>query len=142
MADRICNLLQRYRTVAVVGLSPKPERDSHRVARYLQEQGFRIIPVNPGQRKILGEICYPSLSSIPEPLEIVDVFRRSDAILPIAEEAVQSGARVFWMQLGIRNDEAMKRLNEAGVEVVMGRCIKIEYMRCRQGKRPGEEDSC
>ncbi len=133
MTDRICKLLEQYRTVAVVGLSPKPERDSHRVARFLQEQGFRIIPVNPGQQEILGETCYPSLSAIPEPVEIVDVFRRSETIPPIAEEALQIGAKVFWMQLGIHNDEAVKMLHDAGMEVVMDHCIKVEYMRCRQG---------
>jgi len=130
MTDRICELLHRYRTVAVVGLSPKPERDSHRVARYLKEQGFRIIPVNPGQTEILGETCYPSLTAVPEPVEIVDVFRRSDTVPPIAEEAVAIGAKVFWMQLGIHHEAAVKRLKEAGLEVVVDHCIKVEQMRC------------
>jgi len=133
MTDKICSILKQYRTIAVVGLSPKPERDSHRVARYLKEQGFRIIPVNPGQREILGEACYPSLTEIPEPVEIVDVFRRSEAIPPIAEEAVRIGAKVFWMQLGIRNDEAVRILEKSGVQVIQDRCIKVEHMRCRQG---------
>lgn len=132
MSDRICNFLEQHHTVAVVGLSPKPERDSHRVARFLQEQGYRIIPVNPGRQEILGETCYPSLSAIPEPVEIVDVFRRSEAIPPIADEAIRIGAGVFWMQLGIEHKETARRLREAGVEVVMNRCIKVEYIRCRQ----------
>ncbi len=139
MPDRICGILQRYHTIAVVGLSQKLERDSHRVARYLQAQGFRIIPVNPGQQEILGETCYPSLTAIPEPVEIVDVFQRSDAIPPIAEEAVRIGARVFWMQLGIRNDAAVKILQNAGLEVIMDHCIKVEDMRCRRREGQGEE---
>jgi predicted CoA-binding protein len=129
--EKICNLLDKYRTVAVVGLSPKPERDSHRVARFLLEAGYRIIPVNPGQKEILGEVCYPSLTAIPERVEIVDVFRRPEAIPPVAEEALQIGAKVFWMQLGIRNDEAAQKLEGGGMEVIMDRCIKIEYLRCR-----------
>ena len=119
----------------MVGLSPTPERDSNRGALFLKEQGFRIIPVNPGQPEILGETCYPTLSAIPEPVEIVDVFRRSEAIPPIAEEALQIGAKVFWMQLGIKNEEVVKTLNDAGMEVVVDHCIKIEYMRCWQGSR-------
>lgn len=132
MADLpICDIIERYGTVAVVGLSPKAERESHQVARFLQSHGYRIIPVNPGQKKILGETCYPSLTAIPEPVEIVDVFRRSESVVPIAEEAVQVGAKVFWMQLGIRNDAAAEKLRAAGVTVVTDRCIKIEYLRCR-----------
>lgn len=132
MADLpICDIIERYGTVAVVGLSPKAERESHQVARFLQSHGYRIIPVNPGQKEILGETCYPSLTAIPEPVEIVDVFRRSESVVPLAEEAVQVGAKVFWMQLGIRNDAAAEKLRAAGVTVVTDRCIKIEYLRCR-----------
>jgi predicted CoA-binding protein len=130
MQPNICEILDRYRTIAVVGLSPKPERDSHRVARFLKEHGYRIIPVNPGQKEILGEKCYPALSEIPEPVEIVDVFRRPEAIPEIADEAVRIGAKVFWMQLGIRHDEAAKKLAESGIEVIMDRCIKIELVTC------------
>lgn len=135
MDNQICRLLHQYRTVAVVGLSPKPERDSHRVARFLQEQGYRVIPVNPGQTEILGETCYPSLSEIPEPVEIVDVFRRPEAIAPIAEEAMRIGARVFWMQLGIRHEAAAEKLRQHPMTVIMDRCIKIEQMRCAEESR-------
>lgn len=131
MADLpICDIIGRYRTIAIVGLSPKRERASHQVAHFLQGQGYRIIPVNPGQKEILGERCYPALTDIPETVEVVDVFRRADAIPPIAEEAIQIGARVFWMQLGIQNEPAAERLRTAGITVVMDRCIKIEYLHC------------
>ncbi len=130
MQPNICEILDRYRTIAVVGLSPKPVRGSHMVARFLKEHGYRIIPVNPGQKEILGEKCYPALSEIPEPVEIVNVFRRSEAIPEIADEAIRVGTKVFWMQLGIRHDEAAKKLAEAGIEVVMDRCIKIELVTC------------
>jgi len=132
MQANVCEILDRYRTIAVVGLSPKPERDSHRVARFLMEQGFRIIPVNPGQKEILGETCYPSLSEIPHSVEVVDVFRRPEAIPEIADHAIQIGTRVFWMQLGIRHDEAAEKLDGAGIQVVMDKCIKIEYLRCEK----------
>jgi predicted CoA-binding protein len=135
MDDQICRLLHQCRTVAVVGLSPKPERDSHRAARFLQERGYRVIPVNPGQTEILGETCYPSLSEIPEPVEIVDVFRRAEAIPPIAEEAMRIGAKVFWMQLGIRHEEAGEKLRRHPMTVIMDRCIKIEQMRCAEESR-------
>ncbi len=132
MQANVCEILDRYRTIAVVGLSPKPQRDSHRVARFLKEQGFRIIPVNPGQKEILGETCYPSLSEIPHSVEVVDVFRRPEAIPEIADHAIQIGARVFWMQLGIRHDESAEKLDGAGIQVVMDKCIKIEYLRCEK----------
>jgi predicted CoA-binding protein len=130
MQPNICEILDRYRTIAVVGLSPKPVRDSHMVARFLKEHGYRIIPVNPGQKEILGEKCYPSLSEIPEAVEIVDVFRKPEAIPGIADEAIRIGAEVFWMQLGIRHEEAAKKLTESGIDVVMDRCIKIELVTC------------
>lgn len=130
MTEDICGILKRYRSVAVVGLSPKPERDSHMVAAFLKEHGYRIIPVNPGQRQILGETCYPALSQIPERVEIVDVFRRSEAVPAIAEEAMRIGARVFWTQMGIRHDEAAEKLRQAGIQVIMDRCMKVEYLRC------------
>jgi len=132
----ICDIIQRYRTAAIVALSPKPERESHQVARFLQRQGYSIIPVNPGQKEILGERCYPSLNHISQPVEMVNVFRRSDAVPPIAEEAIQIGARVFWMQLGIRNDGAAEKLRTAGMTVVMDRCIKIDYLQCHSDLHP------
>lgn len=124
--ERIKEILESAGNIAVVGLSDKPERTSHMVAQAMQARGYRIIPVNPNATEILGEKCYPSLSAIPEPVHIVDVFRRSEEVLPIAEEAVKIGAKVFWLQTGIVNEEAAKTAAEGGLEVVMDRCIKVE----------------
>jgi uncharacterized protein len=122
-------LFETVRTIAVVGCSPKPERAGHYVAKYLQDLGYRIIPVNPGQTEILGEKCYASLRDIPEPVDMVDCFRRAEDIPPIVEDAIAIGAKFIWMQLGIVNEEAAKRAMEAGIEVVMDRCPKIDYPR-------------
>jgi len=123
LIDRI---LAEARTIAVVGISDKPDRPSHAVARYLQERGYRIIPVNPAFKEVLGEKAYPSLSEVPGRVDLVDVFRKSADVLPIAEEAVRSRARFFWMQEGVVNEEARERLEEAGIPVVMDRCVKKE----------------
>ena len=122
-------ILQEARTIAVVGCSPKPERDSHRVARYLLEQGYQVIPVNPGQREILGQKCYPDLQAIPQAVDIVDVFRRSEHIPPIAEAAAAMGARVLWLQLGIRNHQAADKARSQGLTVVQDACIMVEHRR-------------
>ncbi len=130
-------ILQESKTVAVVGLSPRPERDSHEVAQYLKENGYRIIPVNPAATEILGERCYPSLSAVPESVDIVDIFRRAEDVPPIVEEAIQKGARVVWMQLGIVHEEAAKGAEARGLDVVMDRCTKIEHEALkRQGRLP------
>jgi predicted CoA-binding protein len=126
-SDDIRAILERYKTVAVVGLSPKPERDSHRVARYLKDNGYTIFPVNPGQKEILGETCYPNLRAIPFAVEVVDIFRRPEAIPPIVDEAIEVNAKVVWMQLGLAHNESAKRARGAGLEVVMNKCIKIEH---------------
>ena len=118
-------------TIAVVGLSPKAERPSHGVARYLLAQGYCIIPVNPAHEEILGLKCYPSLKEVPEPVEVVDVFRRAEHAVPMAEEAIAVGAKAFWLQLGIVNDEAVRLAEEAGLLAVQNRCIKIEHERRR-----------
>jgi predicted CoA-binding protein len=123
------DVLTRWRRIAVVGLSPKPERPSHGVAKYLQAHGYRIIPVNPGQSEILGERCYASLADVPEPVDIVDVFRRSEEVLPIAEQAIAIGAQCFWQQLGVVNEDAHRLVHAAGLVSVMDRCIKIEHAR-------------
>ena len=120
-------ILKQSRTVAVVGLSPRPERDSYDVARYLQENGYRIIPVNPSAQEILGERCYPSLTAVPEQVDIVDIFRRSEDVPPIVEEAISIGARVVWMQLGIVHEEAAQGARARGLDVVMDRCTKVEH---------------
>lgn len=118
-------------TIAVVGLSPKAERPSHGVARYLLAQGYRVIPVNPAHEEILGLKCYPSLKAIPEPVDVANVFRRPEHAVPVAEEAIAIGARALWLQLGIMNDEAVRLAEEAELLTVQNRCIKIEHERRR-----------
>jgi len=122
-------IMKGFRTFAVVGLSPKPHRDSHIVARFLQEHGYRVIPVHPGAGNILGEKCYDSLWDIPEQVEVVDIFRRSEAVPSVVEEAVAIGAKVIWMQLGVVHQEAAERARRAGLLVVMDHCPVIEYRR-------------
>lgn len=122
-------LFETVRTIAVVGCSPKPERPGHYVAKYLQDLGYRVIPVNPGQTEILGEKCYASLRDIPEPVDLVDCFRRAEDIPPVVEDAIAIGAKFVWMQLGIVNEAAAQRAMAAGIEVVMDRCPKIDYPR-------------
>jgi len=118
-------ILETANRIAVVGLSDNPERVSHMVAKAMQDRGYRIIPVNPNATEILGETCYPSLADIPEPVDIVNVFRRSDRVVPIAKEAVTIGAKVFWLQQGIVNEEAADIAREGGLVVIMDLCIKV-----------------
>jgi predicted CoA-binding protein len=127
----IARILRQARTIAVIGLSPKPERPSHAVARYLIGAGYKVIPVNPGQKEILGQKCFASLLEIREPIDIVDCFRRSEEMLPVAEQAIAAGARVLWMQLGIVSQAAADRAAAARLDVVMNRCSKIEHARMR-----------
>ena len=132
MTDSIPTLrriLRECRTVAVVGLSPEWHRPSHFAAKYLQQHGYRIIPVNPRSAEILGERCYASLLEIPERVDMVDVFRRSADVLPIAQQAVQIKARCLWQQIGVLNLEADKLARDAGLDSVMDRCVKIEHAR-------------
>ncbi len=128
MDETISSILKMH-TIAVVGLSPKEDRPSIDVARYLLDHGYKIIPVNPGQDEILGHKCYPNLSAIPEPVDLVDVFRRPEHCPPIAEQAVAISAKALWLQLGIVNDDAARIASNAGLLVVMDRCIKIEHAR-------------
>ena len=107
--DLVEEQLRNSKTIAVVGLSPNPDRDSHRVSAYLQSQGYRIIPVNPTVDEVLGEKSYPDLTSVPEPIDMVDIFRRSELVMPVVEEAVQVGARYIWMQDGVVNEEAAEK---------------------------------
>ena len=124
--EEISAILKGYRTIAVVGLSNDPSRPSYQVAQYLQQHGYRIIPVNPGCQEVLGERCYPSLKEIPVPVEVVDIFRKVEAIPAIVEEALAVGARVVWMQLGLEEPDSALRARQAGLQVVMNRCLKIE----------------
>ena len=123
----INRILEESRTIAVVGLSAKPDRSSYDVAAFLQSNGYKIIPVNPNLSSVLGEKSYPDLSSIPEPVDVVDIFRKSEDVGPIVDEVIKVGARTVWMQLGIVNEEAAKKAQDAGLNVIMDRCMKREY---------------
>jgi len=122
-------LLRESKVIAVVGLSADWFRPSYFAAKYMQEHGYRVIPVNPKYPEILGEKCYPSLRDIREPVDMVDVFRKTADVMPIAEDAIRIGAKVLWQQLGVRNEEAAARARAAGLETVMDRCVKIEHGR-------------
>jgi predicted CoA-binding protein len=126
-------ILAQTRTLAVVGLSAQWYRPSYFAAKYMQDHGYRIIPVNPRYDEVLGERCYPDVRAIPEPVDLVDCFRRAEDIPPIADAAIAIGAKVLWMQLGIVNDEAARRASDAGLDVVMNRCVKIEHARLLGG---------
>ena len=126
-------ILTRSRVIAVVGLSSQWYRPSYFAAKYMQDHGYRVIPVNPSYDAVLSEKCYPSVTAIPEPVDIVDCFRKHGALVPIAQEAVEHGAKVLWMQLGIRNAEAARIATAAGLDVVMDRCVKIEHARLMGG---------
>ncbi|MBC8216693.1 MAG: CoA-binding protein [Candidatus Marinimicrobia bacterium] len=124
--DTIKQILH-FKTIAVVGLSPKPIRPSYRVAEYMQSQGYKIIPVNPGQDEILGEKSYPTLRDIPESVDIVDVFRRPELVEPITDTAIEIGAKAIWFQDGVINDIAAKKAEDAGLLVVMDDCILRQH---------------
>ena len=126
-------ILAQSRIIAVVGLSAQWHRPSYFAAKYMQDHGYTIIPVNPAYTEVLGQRCYPDLASIPGPVDMVDCFRKSVDIEPIAVAAVAKGAHVLWMQLGIRNDAAAKIALDAGLDVVMDRCVKIEHARILGG---------
>lgn len=122
-------ILRESRVIAVVGLSAEWHRPSYFAAKYLQEHGYRIIPVNPRYERVLGERCYKSLRDIPEPIDLVDVFRRSADVGPIAEDAIAIGAKVLWQQIGVKNAAADEKARAAGLDTVMDRCVKIEHAR-------------
>jgi predicted CoA-binding protein len=127
--NKLRRILKTSKTLAVVGLSANWYRPSFFAAKYMQEHGYRIFPVNPAYNEVLGEKCYPSLRDIPEPVDIVDCFRKSEEIGLIAEEAVAIGAKTLWMQIGVINEAARERAERAGLDVVMDRCVKIEHAR-------------
>lgn len=133
LPPEIVRLLEKSKTIAVVGLSPKENRPSNMVGRYLIEAGYTIYPVNPGQSEILGQQCYPDLRSLPFSVDIVDIFRKSEEILPIVEETISlpSLPKGIWMQQGIRNDEAAELARSRGIVVVMDSCIKVEHEKLR-----------
>ncbi len=123
----IKEILAQTKTIAVVGLSPKENRPSNDVARYLQKAGYTIIPVNPGQSEVLGEECYPSLLEIPEKIDMVNIFRRPEDVGPVVDQAIKIGAKVVWMQEGIVNEEAAANARAAGLTVIMDRCLKVDH---------------
>jgi predicted CoA-binding protein len=125
----IKEVLNSAHNIAVVGISDSPERDSNSVAAYLKRQGYRIIPVNPKYDTVLGEKCYASLSDIPDKVDVVDIFRRPEHVLPIVEEAIKINAPAVWMQLGCENKEAVELAQNAGLTVVADRCMKVEHRR-------------
>lgn len=127
--DEILEILTGAKTIAVVGFSSKPERPSHRVAKFLEDAGYRIYPINPNIEEALGEKVYASLEEVPAGIDIVDIFRASDKVLPVVEAAIRVGARVVWMQEGVVNEEAARKAREAGLKVVMDRCTMQEYRR-------------
>ena len=122
-------ILKQSKTIAVVGLSANWYRPSAFAAKYMQQHGYRVIPVNPRYKEVLGEKCYASLKDIPEKVDIVDCFRKSEDIEPIADEAIAIGAKVLWMQIGVMNEKAAEKARKAGLEVVQDRCVKIEHGR-------------
>jgi predicted CoA-binding protein len=128
-SDKLRRILKTAKTIAVVGLSAQWHRPSYFAAKYLQDHGYRIVPVNPMYDEVLGEKCYKSLRDVPDRIDMVDCFRKSAEIPAIAEEAIAVGAKVLWMQLGVENAQARKRAEEAGLEVVENRCVKIEHGR-------------
>ena len=136
MSDDINSLrriLKECRVLAIVGLSANWHRPSHFAAKYMLEHGYRVIPVNPQYQEVLGQKCYPSLRDIPRSevgqVDLVDVFRKTADVMPVAEDAIAIGARVLWQQLGVRNETAAARARAAGLESVMDRCVKIEHGR-------------
>ncbi len=133
MSDAISDILTSARTVAIVGLSAKPEQDSYLVACYLADHGYEVIPVNPGADEILGRKSYASLRDLPESPDVVDIFRRAEFVPDIVEDAIAIGARAIWMQLGICHQEAALRAEDAGLKVVMDHCMKREHQRLTKG---------
>lgn len=127
------DVLTRARTIAIVGLSDKPDRDSNEVARYLKSQGYRIVPVNPMLAEVLGERSYPTVSAIPSdlPIDIVDIFRRSDQVPPVVDEAIARHAKVLWMQLGVEHADAAAKARAAGATVYENLCIMVQHRRLR-----------
>ena len=124
-------VLRGVKVIAMVGASPQWNRPSYFVMKYLQSKGYRVIPVNPqaAGQEILGERCYADLADVPDAIDMVDIFRRSELVGPIVDAAIKKGAKVVWMQIGVRNDEAARRAEAAGLKVVMNRCPKIEFSR-------------
>ncbi len=134
--DTLRSILTNYKRVAIVGLSADPSQPSNSVAMYLLDHGFEVTPVNPKYDEVLGQRCYPDLTVIPTPVDIVNLFQRSERVPPFVDAAIDIGAKVIWMQLGIVHEEAAEKARAAGLEVVMNHCMKIEYARLFGGLNP------
>ena len=132
---RVKQILAEARNIAVIGLSDDPWRPSFGIARYLQQEGYRIFPVNPEITEVLGERAYPELAAVPEPIDIVNIFRRSSAVSGHVDEVIAKGAKLIWMQLGVRDAAAAERARAAGIAVVMNRCIAVEHRRMLSASR-------
>jgi len=131
-SEEIEEILRECRKIAVVGLSPKESRDSNKVARYLMKQGYEIIPINPGQREILGKTCYRSLKDIPFQVDMADLFLNPTRVPQAVDQAIEIGVNTVWMQLGVIHDEAAEKIRQAGIRVVVDRCIMKEHKRIVQ----------
>lgn len=131
--EKISDILRKSKTIAVVGLSARPDSDSHRVAKYLKDHGYDVIPVNPTVDEVLGKKSYPDVQSIPQPPDVVDIFRAPEHVPGIVEDAIAAGASVVWMQLGIVHEEAAESARAAGLSVVMDRCMMREHERLQHG---------
>lgn len=127
--EEVVDLLKKAKTIAVVGISHKEERDSHKVAKYIKDHGYKMIPVNPKYKEVLGEPCYPDLAAVPEHIDVVDIFRNVEIIPSIVDEAIAVGAGAVWMQLGLAHNESARKACEAGLKVVQNKCVKIEHSR-------------
>lgn len=127
--ERVNRIISNIKTIAVVGISDREDRPSYKVAKYLKDHGYKIIPVNPNLEEVLGEKCYPNLKSIPEPIDLVDIFRRSEETDCLVDEAIEIKPQVIWMQLGVSNPQAAARAEAVGIEVVMDKCLKIEHSK-------------
>jgi predicted CoA-binding protein len=127
--EEIVDILQKCRKIAIVGLSPKESRDSNRVAKYLVGRGYEVVPVNPGQREILGKPCFKSLKDIPFGVDMANLFLNPSRVPPVVDEAIELGVRVIWMQLGVVHNESAAKARKAGIEVVMDRCIMRELQK-------------
>ncbi len=129
MPDSITSILEQYKTLTVVGLSSKPTRPSYGVASYMKANGYRIVPVNPNEDSVLGEKAYPTLEDVPQPVDVVVIFRKSEHVPSIVENAIRKRAKVIWMQEGITHEEAARRARQAGLEVIQDRCILKEHAK-------------
>jgi len=132
-------ILDQAKNIAVVGLSPNPDRPSHSIAQYLKDHGYRIIPVNPMAEEVLGEISYPDLKAVPESIDVVQIFRKTEEVPAIVDDAIAIGAMVIWMQVGIINEEAAERARSVGLQVVMDRCMRATHIELELGMPKSEK---